>query len=869
MGWQTEQDAGFEILDKLQLISDVAKQKITDPGVLIPAEDFNHPLASRNARRELTRKSEEFRQLSKEPLVVALLAETEDGERRVYYFARRAQVDGIARYFTHSMSPIGHLATYEPGDEYDLPNGQTLTVVSKFVLTPQQLSGKWDSRPAQVFWAEEPPKSLASLLDHLNFEQTELDGWEALEGKLEAQPTPARNALRGTGLRDQAVLDKIQDEIFRLPISSQLMISGPPGSGKTTTLIRRMAQKNEMSFLTPEEQAVVQRAASADRHHAESWIMFTPTELLEGYLSEAFNREGVPAPKDRVWTWSQFSMDFGREEARLLRKSNNRSGFFLDEQAFHLAPKVHAAPTEWINRFEEWLSEEHMKELRRASDRLQSSQLTEVLSLSTRIGGITKGDRAARIFSVLEELSTFGVEIEQIRGSLRAKWRDFLDRRIERFGRLDSSNISKLDSLVKDIEKASNSAVNEEDLDEEDDLELEGRPTSRTRKDRIFGVIRQAVNSQARSLHGKRKPPRRYDALISFLGEEVLNGEQLSDLGRDLDVLSGASRIGRACTIYFSSLGARYRAFRRQEPEWYKEEVASEKVDRDEFDALILAKLKAVRALLPRVDTDLQFWSSLRPFEEKLRNQVYVDEATDFSEIQLSAMYHLSHPQVRSFFMSGDFDQRLTEWGIKDHAALQRAVPGISTRDVEIGYRQSRRLKDFVDLMRRRWLGAEPNSGAPRFGLHDGFEPAMFEAKGDLDVQAGWIADRIQEIDRLNERLPSVAVLVPRAEDVKPMAKRLEALLDSIPVSAHEEAGNLGRDEEVRVFPVHHVKGLEFEAAFFVGVDQLRHDVPELFQRYLYVGSTRAATFLGFAANNKMPSEIMDLRDSFVSVWEN
>ena len=170
--------------------------------------------------------------------------------------------------------------------------------------------------------------------------------------------------------------------------------------------------------------------------------------------------------------------------------------------------------------------------------------------------------------------------------------------------------------------------------------------------------------------------------------------------------------------------------------------------------------------------------------------------------------------------------------------------------------------------MRRRWLGTEPVSAAPRFGLHDGFEPAMCEAKGDLDAQASWIADRIHEVDRLNERLPSVAVLVPRVEDVKPLAKRLEGLLDSIPVSGHEEPGNLGRDEEVRVFPVHHVKGLEFEAAFFVGVDQLRHDVPELFQRYLYVGSTRAATFLGFAANNKMPPEIMDLRDSFVSTWD-
>lgn len=89
--------------------------------------------------------------------------------------------------------------------------------------------------------------------------------------------------------------------------------------------------------------------------------------------------------------------------------------------------------------------------------------------------------------------------------------------------------------------------------------------------------------------------------------------------------------------------------------------------------------------------------------------------------------------------------------------------------------------------------------------------------------------------------VPEISLSIPLKSVPKPLAKRLEGLLDSIPVSGHEEPGNLGRDEEVRVFPVHHVKGLEFEAAFFVGVDQLRHDVPELFQRYLYVGSTRAA----------------------------
>jgi len=65
----------------------------------------------------------------------------------------------------------------------------------------------------------------------------------------------------------------------------------------------------------------------------------------------------------------------------------------------------------------------------------------------------------------------------------------------------------------------------------------------------------------------------------------------------------------------------------------------------------------------------------------------------------------------------------------------------------------------------------------------------------------------------------------------------------------------VGQDNDVRVFDVQHIKGLEFEAVFFVDVDELAERLPTLFDRYLYVGATRAATYLGLTCAGR-PSRL-------------
>src|SRR5690606_10187462 len=113
-----------------------------------------------------------------------------------------------------------------------------------------------------------------------------------------------RRVVDRIALRDQPILDKFQGEIFRLPLNHQVMLFGPPGSGKTTTLIKRLAQKRTPNALTEDEEVAVSAYVEDNLFKPNGWAMFSPTELLKEYLGMAFNLEGVP-DAGNVRTWAK------------------------------------------------------------------------------------------------------------------------------------------------------------------------------------------------------------------------------------------------------------------------------------------------------------------------------------------------------------------------------------------------------------------------------------------------------------------------------------------------------------------------------------------------------------------------------------
>ncbi len=226
----------------------------------------------------------------------------------------------------------------------------------------------------------------------------------------------------------------------------------------------------------------------------------------------------------------------------------------------------------------------------------------------------------------------------------------------------------------------------------------------------------------------------------------------------------------------------------------------------------------------------------LKPAQDLLKTQIAVDEATDFSPIQLACMAALCDPSTRSFVACGDFNQRITEWGSRSMDDLHWVFRDFDIRSINVTYRHSRQLNDLARSIALLSSPKAPESQLPQRVDNEGVEPVLATGLSERGAIAAWLAGRIGEIERFTKTLPSIAVLADAEDDVIPLADALNEVLAGHNIRAVAcSRGNLaGQDNDVRVFDVRHIKGLEFEAVFFVGIDRLAERHPDLFDKYLY-----------------------------------
>jgi hypothetical protein len=298
------------------------------------------------------------------------------------------------------------------------------------------------------------------------------------------------------------------------------------------------------------------------------------------------------------------------------------------------------------------------------------------------------------------------------------------------------------------------------------------------------------------------------------------------------------------------------------------ESIKAKKITHNEIDILIYAMLRfAGKIFQERKDflrNDTSF-DLLENIKEQYRTQIVVDEAADFSAVQLGCMYQLAHPEFKSVSFAGDLMQRVTQSGLTDWSECEFISDSLKKQELIISYRQTPILLKIAGKLYENVIGQKPPFHSNN--VDDNQDPRPLKYKVEHNENLGeWIAGRVQEIYEINgSKLPSIAIFVPEENDIDPTCQIIEEKLNeiSIDVEKCKEGKVLGTDSKVRIFSVEYIKGLEFEGVFFLGIDAIHDKSPNLLDKYLYVGLTRATTFLGVTYESHFPEKIGFVEDSF------
>ena len=771
------------------------------------------------------------------------------GRIETYYITRGGElpslnftIENVENGILNDHVPKASLVSQDIGDFYEVEldrRTEEYEILQKNSFDTRRVAGEWDASAKMYF--KETASSHSSLRTLLQSVDSDVFSFseefnESTTGKIK------QDVISSMGLRDNPILDKFQDKIQRQDPDIKIIVLGPPGTGKTTTLIKKLGlnlDSNDENSRLPGD---------------KSWYMFTPTELLKVYLKEAFSRENIAAPDENVFVWKDFIRNIARDNLMLLETSL-RSGFQLSDENYIKVQSSENQKNIFINFFE-FQNKEFLSKLATAHKDIMNLKDPEIKDML----GYLSITQDTRIVSICNDLEKIFEKVSEKLQKIQAQLKNIVGKALTDGLKWEKETIKEsLFNLRNEIDSKYKIVSNTEDIGDDDDEE-EKKYFALSPQEIIQKYLIEPVQNLAYTFYKKKKiSEKSFNFIVgnTIKFDKIIPDNKKNEIGALVEELKLLRNFRNPKSRYLSSLKTNYRSFRRLNKDYYIDTFNPRAISYPELDIVILAYFKAYKAFkMDKLD------------EALMRRQIFVDEITDFSAVQIAIMDNLLQKNSKCFFGAGDINQRLTEIGVSSVDDFKWALEQVQIEEIKIPYRQSKQLFELSTKI----IGARVDSyEQPKYIDNDRLDPVAGYSLDSMEKQADWLATRIIEIERKIETLPSIAILVNTEDKVKKLADELNKRLkhNNIAVDACENGRIIGNRHSVRVFCIDYIKGLEFEAAFFMDVDELADLKPRIFEKYLYVGISRAATFLGLTSRRtKMPDKIENLRSMFVSNWE-
>jgi uncharacterized ubiquitin-like protein YukD len=676
-------------------------------------------------------------------------------------------------------------------------------------------------------------------------------------------------------------LDKFQDDFCRLPLKSTNLLVGSPGTGKTTSLIKRLVYKSDLTHLIETDEIEL------ENDKLKSWVMFTPNELLKSYLKEAMNKEGLLATDTQVITWEKERDELGRDVLKFL-KTNNSGRFSPIKKNEILTTNTSSDLIEYTTKFIEFFSmtiqdsfSNAIKVLERnkpepdiiSKDNFGIAQnfnefTNECKLLFEKVQGRKISDDDYKTLQLIEGFQAIKPQLLNLRSQIRT----LVDKILNNLIATNPQIIEKVSEIIL----ARDNLVEERDenvTENEISLELEEDEVNETEQEEIDlriqakRQIRSVIIKHSESLALDIKVKNKNQLLILEMILPLLTDENTLEFLGKINIslrqrifsLLDYSRILDSISLFYDKF--RLKLIKNESAFLNKDGIEfakKKKISHNEIDVLIYVILRFAEKIFSEKRNFLEDETNfdlLENIKTCYRTQIAVDETSDFSAIQLGCMYHLAHPKYKSVSFSGDLMQRVTGIGVSDWKECDFFSNKIRKRELRISYRQTPTLLKIASKLYKNIIGQEPPFKSSYSDVSQDPKPLKFKVDGDEDLSE-WIVNRISEIYKINgEQLPSIAIFVPEENDIDSVYEAVhEQLYEvSIDVEKCKEGKVLGTGSKVRIFSVEFIKGLEFEGVFLIGIDDIYKKSADLLDKYLYVGLTRATTFLGVTYKEQFP----------------